>query len=217
MTRVSAGDPHFVSMQQGSSSLDTWVMTDGPVDTFSMLRRRAAPEELALRHRPVASRTAENLYWMGRYTERTEHLVRLAQACEALVDEDDDATDSVRLAMSRLAVQTGLAPWGVPTLVQAPRLFERAVVAALTQHHGAKGSTSIAWNLDALRRCAGALRDRLSPEHWRLVSAMGERFRGAPGAPGLARGRGGGGGWQPALPRPTCSGRWSIWPTSWPR
>ena len=176
LTRVATADPHIVSMQHGGSSLDTWVMTDGPVDTFSLLRPHGSTETLALRQRPVASRTAENLYWMGRYTERTEHLVRLAQACEALVDDDDDIPDAVLLAMSDLAVSAGLAPVGVPTLLQAPRVFERAVTAAMVDQPGSQGACSIAWNLAALQRCAEALRDRLSPEHWRLVRTMSEDF-----------------------------------------
>ena len=40
MTRVAAGETGSVSMQRGGTSLDTWVLTDGPVDTFSMLPQR---------------------------------------------------------------------------------------------------------------------------------------------------------------------------------
>ena len=68
--------------------------------------------------------------------------------------------------MTELARNTGLAPFGSPSLAQAPRIFERAVVAALAD---AQGERSIAFNLASLERAAGALRDRLSPEHWRLV------------------------------------------------
>ena len=38
------------------------------------------------------------------------------------------------------------------------------------------GVTSVAWNLSALQRCAQALRERLSPEHWRLIRELGEHF-----------------------------------------
>jgi uncharacterized alpha-E superfamily protein len=40
----------------------------------------------------------------------------------------------------------------------------------------AEGATSIAFNLQALVRAAGALRERLSPEHWGLMRAMREEF-----------------------------------------
>ena len=173
MTRIATGDPHAVSMQQGGASLDTWVLADGPVDTFSMLPQRLRPEEIAAHRRPVPSRTAENLFWMGRYTERTEHLVRLALATAALVEDDDDTPVPVLNAISELAQATGLAPLGVPTLTQSPRVFERAVVAALGD---AAGHASVAYNLAALDRSAGALRDRLSPAHGSLVRGMGEDF-----------------------------------------
>lgn len=173
MTRIAAHDPDVVSMQHGGSSLDTWVMTEGAIDTFSMLPRRLRADDLAIRTRPVSSRTAENLFWMGRYTERTEQLVRLTMATATLVDEDDDAPEALLEAVSALAQQTGLAPWGAPSLTQAPRVFERTVVAALAD---AQGERSIAYNLAALERAAGALRDRLSPEHWRLVRTMSEDF-----------------------------------------
>ncbi|HWH74649.1 MAG TPA: circularly permuted type 2 ATP-grasp protein [Methylibium sp.] len=187
MTRVAAQGRHAVSMQQGGASIDTWVLTDGAVDPYSMLPQRLRPEEIALHRRPVSSRTAENLFWMGRYTERTEQLVRLAQAAAALVEDDDEAPPAVLDAVSALAESAGLAPPGVPSLAQSPRVFERAVVAALCE---ASESRSIGYNLAALDRTAGALRDRLSPEHGRLVRAMAEDFAarlacGRSAAPGV--------------------------------
>ncbi len=59
-------------MQRGGTSLDTWVLTDGPVDTFSMLPRRLLGGRSSRGATPVSSRTGENLFWLGRYTERTE-------------------------------------------------------------------------------------------------------------------------------------------------
>ena len=122
MTRVAAGPAHSVSMQRGGSSLDTWVMTTGPVDTFSMLPQRLSVDDIAARHRPVSSRTAENLFWLGRYTERTEQLVRLARATLNLIDADADAPEPVLEALSSLAVWSGLAPAGVPSLARSSDL-----------------------------------------------------------------------------------------------
>ncbi len=173
MTRIATHDPHALSMQRGGASLDTWVLTDGPVDTYSMLPAALRPEDLADYRHPVASRTAENLFWLGRYTERTEHLVRCAQTLATLVAEDEELPPPVLEAVSRLARDTGLVGWGVPSMAVAPRVFERAVAAALGD---ARGQASIAYNLAALQRVAGSLRERLSPEASRLVRAMGEDF-----------------------------------------
>jgi len=173
MTRVSQRADSSVSMQRGGSSLDTWVLTDGRVDEFSMLPSRLQVDDIARRQPPVSSRTGENLFWLGRYTERTEQLVRLARLSLNLIDGDNDAGDAVLQAMSRLAVRKGLAPEGVPTLVQAPHLFERAVLGALGD---AEGATSVAYNLRALARASHALRERLSAEQWGLIRRMADGF-----------------------------------------
>jgi uncharacterized alpha-E superfamily protein len=173
MTRVARSEESSVSMQRGGSSLDTWVLTDGPVDDFSMLPKRLGVDDIARRRPPVPSRIAENLFWLGRYTERTEQLVRLARAVLLLIDTGDDAPQALREALSALAVRSGLAPRGAPTLNQAPHLFERAMLAALAD----PAASSLAFNVDALERAAQALRERLSTEQWGVVRAMGAQLR----------------------------------------
>jgi uncharacterized circularly permuted ATP-grasp superfamily protein/uncharacterized alpha-E superfamily protein len=173
MTRVAQREDTSVSMQRGGSSLDTWVLTDGPVDTFSMLPQRLQVDDIAQRRRPVSSRTGENLFWLGRYTERTEQLVRLARATLLLIDADSDADEPVQRALSAMAVKNGLAPAGVPTLAQSAHLFERAVLADLGD---AKDAASVAYNLRWLERASQALRERLSSEQWGLIRLMGEAF-----------------------------------------
>ena len=173
MTRVARREDGSVSMQRGGTSLDTWVLTDGPVDNFSMLPQRLQVDDIVQRRRPVSSRTGENLFWLGRYTERTEQLVRLARATLALIDADSDASPPVLQALSALAVSTGLAPHGVPTLVQSAHHFERAVMAGLADETGA---SSVGYNLVALERAGMALRERLSSEHWGLLRSMREAF-----------------------------------------
>jgi uncharacterized circularly permuted ATP-grasp superfamily protein/uncharacterized alpha-E superfamily protein len=176
MTRVARREDGSVSMQRGGTSLDTWVLTDGPVDTFSMLPQRLQVDDIAQRRRPIASRTGENLFWLGRYTERTEQLVRLARATLMQIDADTDAPSLVMQALSVVGVKSGLAPPGVPTLVQSSHLFERAVLAGLADVDGAEGTASVAYNLSALERASMALRERLSSEHWGLIRSMREDF-----------------------------------------
>lgn len=176
MTRVALREDASISMQRGGTSLDTWVMTQDPVDDFSMLPQRLSVDDLLQRRRPVSSRTGENLFWMGRYTERTEQLVRLARATLMLIDASDTTPAPLRQALSQIAVRTGLAPSGVPSLLQSSRHFERAVLAGLAD---AKEASSVAYNLAALERSALALRDRLSPEQWGLIRSMRESFASA--------------------------------------
>jgi uncharacterized circularly permuted ATP-grasp superfamily protein/uncharacterized alpha-E superfamily protein len=179
MTRVAQRADASVSMQRGGSSLDTWVLTTGRVDVFSMLPARLQVDDIANRRRPVTSRTGENLFWLGRYTERTEQLVRLARVTLNLIDADSDADAAVLEALSSLAVRKGLAPAGVPTLVQSASVFERAVLAALGDTDGTQGACSVAYNLQSLARASQALRERLSSEQWGLMRQMGENFAAA--------------------------------------
>ncbi len=174
LTRVAGSaegeyDP-WLSMQRGSASVDTWVITRGAVDPSTLLPRPLTAEDLRGWHRTVTSRAAENLYWLGRYTERAENAVRLARmTLEAL----PVAGDPVRQYLGELARQQGLVGAAVPLPQRSPRLFERALVRGLA---GAVDCQSVAFNLRALGRCAHALRERLSPEHWKLIDEVDAHF-----------------------------------------
>jgi len=64
-----------------------WVLWDGPIDTFSMLRPRNQPVQLQHTPSELPSRTADHLFWLGRYAERSESIARLLRlsldACPA--------------------------------------------------------------------------------------------------------------------------------------
>ncbi len=186
MTRVAQADETGVSMQRGGASLDTWVRAEGAVDRFSMLPSRLGVDDIALRRPPVSSRAAENLFWLGRYTERTEQLVRLARALLLLLNTDERAPEPLRDALNELAVRSGLLPSGVPALRRAPQRFERALLDALPDAQG----SSVAFNLAALERAAQGVRERLSTEQWNVVHSMGLQFqalRSAHGVPAAAQ------------------------------
>ncbi len=162
-------DP-WLSMQHGSSSVDTWVITHDPVDATTLLPQPLSANELEVSHRMVTSRAAENLFWLGRYTERAENSARLARlVLEALVD----ASAPVLGLLDRLARQHGLVDAAVPDPLKAPRLFERALIDGL---RGASDSRSVGFNLRLLRSCAQGLRERLSPEHWKLIHEVDAHF-----------------------------------------
>ncbi len=167
--RDAALDP-WLSMQRGSASADTWVVAQGDVDTTSLLPKPIRAEDLVGWHRPVSSRSAENLFWLGRYSERCENTVRLARVTlESLAG----ATPRALRLLDALARHLGMIGHEVPQAAQAQRIFERAFVHALGD---STESTSVAFNLQSLWQCAGALRERLSPEHWRLINEAKDHF-----------------------------------------
>jgi len=79
LARVSPSlDTQVVSMQRGGGSKDTWVLSSGPVDVFTLQRRRGQPLELNRGEQSdLPSRAADHLFWLGRYAERSEHLARV--------------------------------------------------------------------------------------------------------------------------------------------
>ncbi len=75
----SSSDTAAISMRSGGSVADVWVISPTPVDPVSMLAPASAPFQRA-EAGPLPSRAADNLFWLGRYTERTEGLLRLLRA-----------------------------------------------------------------------------------------------------------------------------------------
>jgi uncharacterized circularly permuted ATP-grasp superfamily protein/uncharacterized alpha-E superfamily protein len=188
----------IASMQRGGSSADVWVQSavpstaqsqrqsqsqsqsqsssPSPKPTPPTLQPQAEPisDVTALqRQRLVTSRAAENLFWMGRYTERTENTLRLVRlSLEILGSENQNRPDLLQF-ITHMATRHGLVRAGVPAASQAHRVFERSLVAGLWDKELA---TSVGFNLRAVRLAAASVRERLSPEHWRLLEQTESRF-----------------------------------------
>lgn len=162
MTRVAAVDPHVVSMRSGGSTLDTWVLTDEQVDTYSMLPKRSKLQRWHSDNELVSSRSAENLFWLGRYTERTEFLMRLAREVLVLLTTNRrDSQPALRDAVGELARLHGLVPPDTPTMSTAPVAFGQALITQLQQPN-VRGLFD---SLSALERTIREVRDRLPAEH----------------------------------------------------
>ena len=184
----------IASMQRGGSSADVWVQSatpgtaqsqrqsqsqsssPSPVPSHPALRPQAEPipDVTALqRQRLVTSRAAENLFWMGRYTERTENTLRLVRLSLEILGSENQNRPGLLQFITRMATRHGLVRAGVPAASQAHRVFERALVAGLWDKELA---TSVGFNLRAVRLAAASVRERLSPEHWRLLEQAESRF-----------------------------------------
>ena len=88
--RIGSGlDPTAIAMQRGGTAADVWVVSDSPVDDFSMLR---SPPGSYARVAPgvLPSRAGDNLFWLGRYVERAEGIMRLARAYHIRLAETAD-------------------------------------------------------------------------------------------------------------------------------
>ena len=177
LVRVAGGSGVDVaSMQHGGSSADVWVMTHGDVDKTTLLRPPITPAVLTQRTRQVTSRAAENLFWLGRYTERAENSVRLARLTLESLAGEDQSSPTLLGWLGQMALKNNLVLAGVPPLTTAPqarRVFERSLIASLGSSTEA---TSVGYNLRAVRLAGAAVRERLSQEHWALIQRTEDAF-----------------------------------------
>jgi len=169
----------MASMQRGGSSADVWVPSDGPTPTQGYSLTAGEP---ARRQRLVTSRAAENLFWMGRYTERTENTLRLVRLGLEILGGENQHLPCLLHFITAMATRYGLVRAGVPTAAQANRVFERSLIAGLWDREMA---TSVGFNLRSVCLAAAAVRERLSPEHWRLLEQTESRFFQAAGGHAL--------------------------------
>ncbi len=173
LARVAGASSDIASMQRGGSSADVWVMASGAVDQTSLLPPALTPGTVLQRKRIVTSRAGENLYWLGRYTERSENLVRLAKLILECLQGEAQSSPTLQAWVSQMAVTNTLVLPSVPTAAQARRLFERSLVAGLGSSDLA---TSVGYNLRAVRLTASNVRERLSLEHWNLIVCSEEEL-----------------------------------------
>lgn len=173
LTRIAGAEREIASMQRGGSSADTWVLTDGVVDTTSLLHHEHPSVDTPHRTRAVTSRAAENLFWLGRYTERTENTARLARLAIEALNGEDQSSQPLLAWLSEMAAANALVLRAVPPATQARRVFERSLVAGL----GDPKASSVGFNLCAVRNAAAAVRERLSQEQWNLMVRAEQEFR----------------------------------------
>lgn len=159
--RASAAlDFRAISMQQGGVSADLWVTGEG-ASAHSLLP--AAADVPVKRHiGALTARTADNLFWFGRYLERAEATIRLIRAGHgrALLNDRNERT-TAQLISDLLADRGAIGE-------EKPLLTRKVALNALTNP---RLMGSAAGTVAAARRTASRLRERLSID---VVSAADE-------------------------------------------
>lgn len=201
LARIAMTNSGAASMQRGGSSADVWVKSSTQMH-LRMPAPAAAPSTLIFqRKRLVTSRAAENLFWLGRYTERSENTLRLARLCLENLNSDNPSSQKMWSWLKLLAQKEGLVPAGVPaaeafsqTQTQSQssqsqsqsstrptaqsssvrrRIFERTLIDCLDKH---EQITSVGYNLRALKSAASSVRERLSTEQWSSIGRCVQDF-----------------------------------------
>jgi len=165
LTRVAPDeDSPVIAMQRGGRSKDTWVLGDGPVNAeFSLLSSTVGTGDLVGADATLASRAAENLFWLGRYGERCDATARLLRVAIAQL-LDDGGSRAGAPPTYLLAERLGVVDPGRRAPGRSPaRALRRAA------HHP---EGALAQRLASLSRVAFSLRDRMSVDHWRTLNRL---------------------------------------------
>ena len=180
LTRVSpGGDAPATLMQSDSGSKDTWVLCEGAPDTLTLLPPAGQPIALRRSGYEFPSRAADNLFWIGRHSERAEGLMRLLRSLLiCLTDESSLKSSTAFAALFRALRARGFGPLPIPG-EQSDSLASRAqaLLAILFDPQVAHGVRVV---LGTLHRVAATVRDYMTLESWRIITHLDEGFDGRP-------------------------------------
>ncbi len=147
----TSSETRAIAMQHGGKAADVWIVSGRPVEQVSLLPASGGP---LARQQPgfLPSRAADNLFWLGRYIERAEEVVRMLRAYHSRLAEaagrDDPLLDDMREHFEMIGIDAEQAiPDGLVTSI-----------------NGAAGS-------------AGRIRDRFSPDGWLALQDLSKVIR----------------------------------------
>ena len=198
MARLPQDPQSLSSMRLGGSSADVWVLgpstskqpdaVEMPDSPFAGLdspvhETPIAPDmppardqtqlDVARRVRIVTSRAAENLFWLGRYTERAENLARLAMLTLETISGEEQVSVPLMAWLDLSCRKLDLVPANCCALADNHEAFSQALVAQLAP--GSNGQ-SVGNILVSLRSAASGVRHRMALDHWRAISTAERDF-----------------------------------------
>lgn len=153
LARIAPDAADLVSMQRGGGSKDIWVLAP---ERRSVEETVSAPRPPA-RQGELPSRLAENLFWLGRYSERCE--------------------DKVRLMRATLSARPHAALW--PHALETARHFIGQIGDSGLCPFADGNPLGLRADLQRLQWCAAQARSRLSAENWRAIGVLQRQFHDA--------------------------------------
>jgi uncharacterized circularly permuted ATP-grasp superfamily protein/uncharacterized alpha-E superfamily protein len=167
LTRVAADDTvRALSMQSGASSKDAWVLSSAPVDNFSLLGNGGKTLEIQRLGESAPSRAMDNLFWLGRYAERTENLVRILRAVAARLN--DEPAVALEVARKLLIPFSHASDTPIEEIADEAGLAEELKLLIYNSRNG-RGLQRL---LLRVEQTAWSVRDRLSQDTWRTIHAL---------------------------------------------
>lgn len=175
LARVATGaNTRIISMQRGGASKDAWVCTDGPVSTFSMLKPSIGVRDLVRAGANLTSRVVENLFWLGRYSERFDDSARMLRVTLGRVVVSGGSKTPAVVSAIELARRLGVLPEedeDIPAKEGGEHMLLEAI-------YDPEQPGSLAGHIRSLMWSATHVRERLSLDHWHSMNAL-QRYQQA--------------------------------------
>ena len=176
LTRVAADEVGaLITNQHGALSKDTWVLSDEPEKLTGFWLQSGPAVDAIEPEASMSSRAAENLFWLTRYAERAEGLVRLLRVVSDRRNEFAPGTNPagdacLTILFGALTATTGTWPGflgeGGAALNAAPSAELRSLVVDETR------AGSLAYDTARMLEAASEVRDQLSADTWLVVGQL---------------------------------------------
>jgi uncharacterized circularly permuted ATP-grasp superfamily protein/uncharacterized alpha-E superfamily protein len=160
LSRITqSNDTLVVSLQKGGRSKDTWILSETPVNPVTLLPSATQPIAISRGGSDLPSRLAEDLFWLGRYSERTDSQARLGRgALASMIDQTGfDSAHAVQVLASACRDKPIRS-----TGTELEREF-------ITEMLGKTNNDGLRGNVANLHRLARVLRDTISTDAWRIL------------------------------------------------
>ncbi|MDA0254975.1 MAG: circularly permuted type 2 ATP-grasp protein [Planctomycetota bacterium] len=173
LARMSVGrvsGEELLLSSQGSK--DVWVLSAGPVQQVSLLRRPGQPLPLRRSGYDLPSRVADHLHWLGRHAERAEGTARLLRtiASRLTAEANDEAAIEAAIMLAAAGGEVmERKEWLEPGRPGTLREIQAEV--HLLAYDGSRAG-SVQEEIDRLWKTASVVRDRISIDSWKVLSRV---------------------------------------------
>lgn len=151
-------------------SRDVWVVSEVTPPPFTSLwRPTVAAARIERAPQDLPSRAADNLFWLGCYTERADWTMRVLRICLSRLQEDSAPRQDLRASRTALEILLSKEDGAIPEKWQPSdsKLIEGLARNLMTSPEWYYG---LPRTLENVQRVASITRDRLSLEAWRTLS-----------------------------------------------
>lgn len=168
LTRVTPSlDNLVVSVQRGGGSKDTWVLGGKAEEQLTLLPPSSQRLAVSRATFDLPSRVADNLFWLGRYVERVESVVRVTRAMLPRLTQESDPTQASGLqAGARVLLHHGY--------IKGPTEHLEAELLALLYDGTKRGS--LGHSIHLIHSVVWPMRDRISTDAWRILTRLDQQF-----------------------------------------